>query len=416
MKSSPAKELLLNLALFAAILAVTLAGVEVFFRTTHLFGARISWSIPDPVLGYSVAPGKYWYGLENDHPVIWSANRHGWRDREWEETKPEGSLRVAVLGDSYVEAMQVEDEKTFLNLAENQLTQSLGKPVEMMNFGRSAFTQTEQLLVLQREVLSFSPDLVVLFFFPVNDIDDVHPKTVLGRLRPFYSEREDGSLELDTRFNQTREYRLKSLINPLKRHSAFISLLTDTYTRRSRMEDARRSGLMEEAPSQRLKGHLSLAGSAPDPQYVSNYKLNKRLIREMADFCREHKIPFMLVSIDLPAYVPQMEKEFKELDPAFDRLFFDKDLESFSRELNIPFLGLEKIFEAHYRQHQKALHFEPAAGQEKNAGFWEYGSHGGHWNEAGHQVVAEALSRALPQALKGSSEDNLQNPDSLAVN
>ena len=63
--------------------------LEITLRVTHLFGARISWTSPDPILGYTFNPGKdYWVNKENDHPISGKINRFGWRDKEWSLDKP----------------------------------------------------------------------------------------------------------------------------------------------------------------------------------------------------------------------------------------------------------------------------------------------------------------------------------------
>lgn len=361
-----------------------------------------------------MGPGEYLYVHENDHPIRWSANAYGWRDQEWTVEKPQGVLRVAMLGDSYVEALQVESEKTFSVLTEKALTQTLNRPVEVMNFGRSCFTQTEELLVLKNEILKFSPDLVVLFFFPINDIGDVHPKTALSVMRPFYSLGPFGELLLDTRFKETREFKLKTWINPLKRHSAFISLLAERFIRYQGVQQAKKSGILDEDNpdvSGTLRGYLSLATSTPDPQYAENYKLSKRLITEMQEICKQHGIHFVLVNIDLPSYIPDVEQKFKKIDPSFNTRFYDQDLEQFSKSLNIPFIGLEKIFSDKYLKTGTALHFK-YWDELGTKGYWEYGAHTGHWNEQGHQLVAGILSPRIQTLL--FEEKNLpKNQDAV---
>ena len=122
---------------------------------------------------------------ENDHPITGTINRFGWRDVNWPIRKPKGTIRIAILGDSFVEAIQVEDDSTFESLSKRALIGAEGRG-EVMNFGRSGYTQSEELLVLQRDVLRFDPDVVVLFFFPGNDITDMARRTAPNRQRPFF--------------------------------------------------------------------------------------------------------------------------------------------------------------------------------------------------------------------------------------
>ena len=150
--------------------------------------------------------------------------------RTWSVEKDPGVYRIAILGDSYVEGLQVEQDKHFVALAQADLNHSKAQPgrrFELMNFGRSGFTQTEELLVLKNEALEFSPDLVILFFFAPNDIMEVQPDTTYDPMRPFPVFGKNDELVLDTSFNQSRTYRIKSLLAPIKNNSALASFVAE---------------------------------------------------------------------------------------------------------------------------------------------------------------------------------------------
>jgi len=152
---------------FASLFTVVLI-LEILLRLTHLFSAGISCAEPDPVLGWRFTPGRtYFYHEENNHPITGRINGFGWRDTEWTREKPQGTYRIAVLGDSCVEAFQVELDATFHALTEGILNKVLDFKVELMSFGRSGMTQTEEFLVLKNNVIKFSPDMVILFFYLV---------------------------------------------------------------------------------------------------------------------------------------------------------------------------------------------------------------------------------------------------------
>jgi hypothetical protein len=126
------------------VFAVTFLLLEIFLRTTHFSGARVSWSSPDPQIGWRFKPNfEYWYdSRENDHPIIGRTNNFSWNDKDWLIEKDPGVYRVAILGDSYVEGLQVEQDKHFVALAQADLNHSEGQPgrrFELMNFGRSGF-------------------------------------------------------------------------------------------------------------------------------------------------------------------------------------------------------------------------------------------------------------------------------------
>lgn len=72
--------------------------------------------------------------------------------------------------------LQVEIEHTFFSMTEHKLNGKYYKNIEVMNFGQSGSTQTEELLTLRNDVIKFSPDMVLLFFYPVNNIKEVSRK------------------------------------------------------------------------------------------------------------------------------------------------------------------------------------------------------------------------------------------------
>ena len=355
------------LSLFS--LAVTFGAVELTLRLTHAFGARLAWTEPDPEIGYRFTPGRpYWFRGENDHPITGRINALGWRDRERTRAKPEGVFRVAVVGDSYVEAFQVELDSTFAAIAERELNARGSVGVEVMNFGRSGMTTTEELLVLVSDILPCEPDAVVLVFVPQNDIADVDPATADQRLRPFYRVGDDGSLRLDTSFRDSGAYRNRARVNPLKQHSALVSLVAErTTVWRGRREPA-------PGATRRLTPEQSLCTASPDAQFETNFELNRRLIAEFARRCAAREVACVLMSAPL-VYEHDELLACRALDPTFDPGFFDHELGALADTTAAAAIALTGRFARH--------------GADRGRLRWA------HWNYAGHREVAAALVEGL---------------------
>src|SRR5208282_382009 len=82
-------------------------------------------------------------------------NQDGFRGPDYARPKPAGVVRVAVLGDSYVEAMQVAEDQTFTAVIGRTLATSpalRGRRVEALNFGVDGYGTAQELLTLQRKV------------------------------------------------------------------------------------------------------------------------------------------------------------------------------------------------------------------------------------------------------------------------
>jgi hypothetical protein len=379
------KNITINIIFFFITIMILIAGVEILLRCTHLFNARIAIAKPDPLLGWSFVPnGRYWSNSENNHPISGKFNSFGWRDREWSVEKETGILRIAVLGDSFVEAFQVESEKSFLQMTEQIINKKNKNKVELMNFGRSGCTQTEELLILKNYVSRFSPDMVVLFFAAVNDIEDVSFETAPDKIRPFYKI-EKGQLILDTSFTETRSYKIKSFINWFKLHSILVSLLCERYNYYQGFKNISRE---KDNQSGKLEPYITLCTANANPKFLVNYQLNKELIKEMKSFCRSRGIRFMLSVIDISSYLPENEQKYKSIDPSFNTSFFEDDLKTFAESISADYLGLQKLFRKSYENNHIPLHW-------------------GHWNYEGHKVVARGLADKLNSIF--SKHNNLNN-------
>jgi hypothetical protein len=350
--------------------------LEIILRTTHLFNARVSWNEPDEVYGWRFTPrATYWNRPPEGGFSSGTINSYGWRDVEWSMHKNEDMYRVAVVGDSYVEAFQVELSETFLKITENILS-DLGYKAELMNFGRSGFTTTEELLIIRDEVLKFFPDLVVLFFYPPNDIRDVSKKlSPYKTISPFFFYDENTSkLCLDTSFNQSLDFRIRKIINPLKQNSAFISLMIERY----HLLSQRRVKESDKKPST-IRGYLSLATSNPDPDYLQAFAMNKKLIKEISKIVRK-KSAMMLVTLNSDGWKTPEEAFLKSIDASFNPFYFEDVLKELALAENIYYLGLQTEFRKDWEKHHRELHW-------------------GHWNYEGHKVVASILAAKIAQIL-----------------
>ena len=96
-------------------------------------------------------------------------NRYGMRDRE--RTLAAAGLRIALVGDSFTEALQVPDDKT----VSHRLEALLAGRAEVLNFGVSSTGTAVQLLNYRKRVRPFRPDVVLVMFFAGNDVEDNLP-------------------------------------------------------------------------------------------------------------------------------------------------------------------------------------------------------------------------------------------------
>src|SRR6266403_352890 len=164
-KSYLAKGVLIGVGLFVALLllegGLRIAGV---IHTGSFFTG-------DLVRGWGLRPFAHAWAI-GEAKVNVRINSDGLRDREHAIQKPAGTLRIAVLGDSYVEGMNVPLEKTFPAVLERELSScaALGdRQVEVINFGVSGYGTAQELLTLREHVWKYDPDIILLAFYTGND-------------------------------------------------------------------------------------------------------------------------------------------------------------------------------------------------------------------------------------------------------
>ena len=149
---------------------------ETFGQTLALL--RPSYEVlflqPDRTLGWKQVPnlhwkwtGSHWYAA--DFSVQVNTNSVGFRDLNREPVPLNGVARVALIGDSLVEAVQVPFEKTGGQLLERKLNENkldVGERRqrwEVLNFGISNFGVGQYLLVWENHVSRYQPDYVFVF-------------------------------------------------------------------------------------------------------------------------------------------------------------------------------------------------------------------------------------------------------------
>jgi len=165
------RELLLRLGLVLAALAAAALLFELGVRAFD----------PQPVAPYRFAPDTYYepipgaqfvYG-RREFRVQARFNDFGMRDSSRRLDKPAESLRVALMGDSFAEALQVPLDSTMARRLESDLQRRFPeRAVEVLNFGVSGFGTVATTARYRALASRFRPDAVI-YLFVDNDPWDV---------------------------------------------------------------------------------------------------------------------------------------------------------------------------------------------------------------------------------------------------
>ena len=366
------------------------------------------WSVakrPDPIRGWSpVAGAVAWQPLEGKALV--RINSAAMRDREHSLRKPPHTLRIAVLGDSFTEAVQVPVEDTYWALMEQRLSHcdSRGdRAVEVLNFGLSGYSTAQELLTLRHRVWAYDPDLVLLAFFTGNDFTENLRALDGYPMRPYFIF-QGTRLALDDSFLRSEEYLWRdSWVGRLGfwflTHSRLLQAI-------DRARDLHLVRSMEPPPAPQdgrplEPGVDTRVYRAPrDPDWEMAWRVTEALLADMHEDVRKRGARFVVVTLTTGAQVhpDPWFRGFFQLGLGVDDLFYADDrIRAVGERVGFPVINLAPDMQEYATEHQAFLH-----------GFANSTLGVGHWNASGHALAAQLISDGLCRRVLGQ-------PPSLAV-
>lgn len=348
-----------------------------------------SFYAPDRYVGAAHRPGaEGWYRREGE--VYGRINAAGQRDRDHALAKPPGTFRIAFLGDSYTEAMQVDVEQAYWSVAERELAKCpalAGRSVEALNFGVSGFGTAQAIETLRHRVWDYQPDVVVLGFLTGNDLRNNDRELEGDTLRPYFVVR-DGELVLDDSFLQHNDY---------LRTQTWWWQAKDALAANSRVVqviyEARNTLLRDELAPTQKDGERPIYRPPQDERWTRTWDVTERMLRLLRDEVVAGGARLALLILTNSNQVnpdpAERARSAAEADAA-DLLYPDRRLEAFARAEGIDVLPLVGPFAAYAESHGVCLH-----------GFPNALPCGGHWNAEGHRLGGELLAAELCRQLGG---------------
>lgn len=281
-------------------------------------------------------------------------NRRGWHDLDHDPAKPPGVVRLLVMGDSFVEGVQVPLASLYHRQLEAGLNRGAAPRVEVIAMGTSGWGQVDELRALRGEGLDYDPDLVLIGFLGGNDVRNNHP-----RLQRLAVQEEAGSSAARGAF-----------VEATRRGLFFTAFLAD-------------------------KADQFLCGLAghPDPLDAEVYRdppqrwpelwaeawvLTAEAVRALRDLLRERGVRLVVVGFPGAREVEALAAGQGPFDFSLPR----RRMKAVCAELEVPYLELFPDFAALPPAEREGLHL----------------SEDFHWTEAGHRLAAEATLRRLDES------------------
>ncbi len=367
-----------------AELLLRLAGVSYPAWDRPTKGLR-EWGVPHAV-GWAVGETRTYLKL----------NAEGIRDIDHAVAKPANTLRVVVVGDSYVAAFEVELEEAFWSVMERNLATcpALGdRSVEVINISKRGYGTVEELLALRRFGFKYDPDHVVLAFLTGNDFRN-NSRALKESNRPYF-DRDGDSLRLDESYADSDDFKRwtgwqGNLWYGVLRHSRFLQAIRQARRQIKAILAARETQAIVEGGQLGLDDEIYL--ETDDPAWASAWQTTQDIIRLMRDEVRSSGAEFLLMTLSNGIQVnPDRAKReaYAARIGSSDLFLPDRRLEQFAAREKIRSLMMAPVLRRWAEANQTCVH-----------GFREPWLCQGHWNVDGHRVAGQELARVLCERLE----------------
>ncbi len=354
-------------------LGVSGASLLLFLTVCEFVVFRFVWPASDvPANAFENALVRYApdqrgvWRVRDEIAAPYAINRQGWNSGagDYREVRTPAVTRVAVVGDSFVESLQVPHDRSF----GDRLPALLGDPrsTEVFKFGISGAPMSQYLHMIDREVGSYRPDWIVVLLVH-NDFDESF-RFKGGRYTSSFLKLEvkDGRVVGEVPPATWRP----DAIEWLRRTATARFLLYRWQVRPQRLIDLL-------APPASADGRVGanvrigeVLAAEPDVRAATDYVLGR-----IAD--KAQKLGGkLLVAMDGDRQAIYEGRETSEA-LALNRIAADA-----AARHGVRFLDLHPVFAAEWRANRRPFQFES-----------DY-----HWNDHGQAVVARAIAEAMTSA------------------
>jgi hypothetical protein len=357
-----------RLSAVAANLALLLASIVGFALVCEFVVFRLIWpasDVPandfvDGVVRYAPHQEGVWR-VRDEIAAPYRINAQGWNSGigDYAMARRPGTRRIAVVGDSYVEALQVAYDRSLGERLAADLGAS-GNAPEVYRFGISGAPMSQYLQMIEHEAVHYRPDWVVVVIVH-NDFDESY-KFKAGRYTSSF-------LKL-----RVEEGRVVGEIPPLLWRPGTIEWLRQTATARFflyrwQVRPELLVNLLLPRAEAATAANTDVDAVLADPEgviAVTDYLFGRidAVVRAMG--------ARLMLAMDGDRFAIYRNEESPAL--ALNRLAADA-----AARHHIPFVDLEPVFLADWRAEHRRFDF--------NAD--------GHWNEHGHAVAAAAIAKVL---------------------
>lgn len=365
----------MNWILLLFILVICFLVAELAFRI--FFPGLHMTQINDPYFLYRNIGNQYIYATDQDiSKMRLMMNSLGYNDIERNLSKANHTYRIIVIGDSFVEGLQVPIADHFARRLESMLKKEFpSRNFEVMPWGVGSYSTENEIMVLKEQAVRYHPDLVVLSIC-FNDFYDNHRRVLITP--------EENGLRINAPLRQSTIDRLVEsttersvLVNQLYVIASRNNFLAGLYKRLVYNQNPNGEGEQPEMVFYSTPKQLFLNDNSP----VLDASLNETYLELLLfeKIARENNIRSMYFAVPVKEQVSgnmlqQFNSTFNSSDAAiFNNTKYQQLLSSFFSRHNMDYLELYDEF------------------RRLNTNNSFYNKIDGHWNSAGNELVAELL-------------------------
>ena len=373
MKKIP-KLILINLFVFILLLVL----IEALLHIIPPFDRFITYADAE-IRGENDFPnGEYTYvgnniGMISKFKVHVKNNSLGFHDKEYSFIKKPGVKRIIVLGDSQVEAVQVDLSGTFHKILEKKLNND-GFNVEVIALGKSGYGIKEAIDLYENIGKKYDPDIVIWSFTNNNDIQD--------------TDRKFGRIIVDRKLKD-----LAAIPDFLK----FSKIATYLYTREWIFQN---SSPTEFVDTTIFNGEFSYINGISNWDQIVFLKYWPPLFNQIRDSFSKYYLDFIekvhsdgkiLITISSSgAYPFFLLKSNENIEWDFDKP--NRIVEELSNKNSVRFLSMKSTYDLYIKKTARDVVFP----------------FDGHLNEIGHELVAEAMYPEIKHLLNSGNTISFQ--------
>ena len=384
---SRARQFLVGLVLVSCSVFLAVVLFEVALRI--IAPSDLIWQRHE-ILGHSHKPGKKGVYRKMGLMTRFSFNSEGWRDREYSIEKPEGTFRIIVIGDSFIEGIQFPVEEILTELLEARLNREHTRPFEVINMGVGAFGTDQEYLALKHYGSRYDPDLVLLAFCVDNDIYGNLLEFRGEPLKPYFYFDESGDL-VQREFRLPKSEKCKAFFRDRFQLYMFLK------NRLSKMNwisvFLMRLGILHDSNSIQRDEHGILIDyythqAVYPPAWEKAWEVTKALLLAIRDETSRMHADLLLVQINYDLLVhDELWQKAIETYPVMNEVEWDlgkanRMVSEFCETNRIESIDLLPHFREKAARTGEALYLPVE----------------GHWNRKGHQLAEELIYNKIRDA------------------